>query len=373
VAFFAHALLMQSWQAHLPAMQTSMGISDAALGAALLGAPVGGLIGVLAWGRAVARLGSDRVMRLTLPGFALLALTLAVADNAVTLFAAVAVWGACGAGFELAMNAQAVTVEQAAGTPVMARLHGLWSCGGLTGSMVAAAAVAAGVHLAWQAAVLGALAFTAVGLGSRSLLPDATNPAAGQPSGSRRGGATVWALAGLAVSAMLVEGITADWSAVLLRNSFHASPGIAGLALSGFCAAMLLVRMASPALHTRVSTPLLLTTLAGTAAVVMSGALLIAAATAAIIGFTALGIGVGLVVPSAFSAAGASAGANCGAAVATISACGWVTFLAAPALVGSIADKIGLPHTLWILPVTAAAIAVASAVILPTAHSARKG
>ena len=97
------------------------------------------------------------------------------------LFVTLAVWGLFQGGLDVAMNTQGVTVEQAAGRPLMSRLHGMWSVGGLTGALIGAGAVSAGVGLSTQLAILAPLALVVV-----EILAAASSPTNGSPRPSRR-------------------------------------------------------------------------------------------------------------------------------------------------------------------------------------------
>jgi hypothetical protein len=76
--------------------------------------------------------------------------------------------------------------------------------------------------------------------------------------------------------------------------------------------------------------------------------------------FGCLGIGLGLIVPSVFSAAGRLPTLNAGATIAAVSACGWAGFVCGPPLIGGIASGTSLPVALGLLPVLTTFIVVAT-------------
>jgi MFS family permease len=78
----------------------------------------------------------------------------------------------------------------------------------------------------------------------------------------------------------------------------------------------------------------------------MAAGLLIGNPAVAITGFGLLGIGLGSIIPTLFSAAGNQPDLAPGAAVATVSAIGWAGFLCGPPLIGFIAGHSSLPW-LW--------------------------
>jgi len=69
-AFLAHAVLFSSWAAHIPHVKAELGLSDAALGTALFGAPLGSVAATLLCHWALPRWGSHRVVPITLAGYA---------------------------------------------------------------------------------------------------------------------------------------------------------------------------------------------------------------------------------------------------------------------------------------------------------------
>lgn len=102
--FFAHGLLFASWAAHIPLVKAHLGLSDAALGLALLGAPLGALAALAVAGRALARFGSRRVVRVCLLGYCVAGPLVGLAGSVPGLFAALAAWGAFQGGLDVSMN-----------------------------------------------------------------------------------------------------------------------------------------------------------------------------------------------------------------------------------------------------------------------------
>jgi len=310
--------------------------------------------------------GSKPAVPPALIGYGCAGVGIGLAGSAHELFAALALFGFFGGWYEAAMNTQAIVVERAAGRAIMAPLHGAWSVGGLAGSLLGAAMVSAGIDLTTQFSVLGPTAIAIVGVCSRFLIADSPARDRGASAAAARSRTILWpsgavlALTAVAVTAMLCEGITANWSALYLRTEVHASAGVAAAALTAFSAAMLAVRLGGTALHARITNRILVPTLSGAATVAMATGLVLHRPGPVLVGFAGVGVGVALVVPAAFSTAGSIQHVSPGAAVATISAGGWIAFLLAPPLVGSIAAHVGLSATLWILPLLTGLLTIGS-------------
>ncbi len=362
--FLVHALLFASWTAHIPQIESRLGLSDGALGTALLGAPIGSITAMTVSGWALSRLGSHRVVRIAIAGYAVSGIAVGMVGSTVELFLALALWGLFQGTLDVAMNTQAVTVERAVGTPIMSRLHGVWSIGGFLGALVGSGAVATGIGLSPQLALLGVPAILVLETLSRYLIPDGgAKPDGGEPlpplRRRLRPSAVVLALSGIAFASMLCEGAVADWSANYLHNELRAGAALSGLGYAAYALAMVTMRLSGTFLQGRFRNRVLLPILAVIAAAGMSVALLTRQPVTALIGFAAMGIGLALLVPSAFSAAGSASDArsNSGSAIATVSALGWLGFVSGPPLIGHLADLTGLGTALWVLPLLTLIIA----------------
>ena len=358
--FFVHGLVFASWTAHIPAVKSALRLSDARLGLALLGTPLGSVAAIVVVAPALGRFGSRRTVPVALLGYGIAGIAVGLSHSPLTLFAALALWGAFQGSLDVAMNTQGIAVETAVGRPIMSGLHAAWSIGSFAGAGIGALAVTAGVSLTAQLLVLGPLAAAgALGVPGR-LLADRPHPTPGRAVGPaqvlRHPAVVVLGL--IALAGMLCEGAAADWSAVYLRTSLGAGAGLAGSAYAVFAAAMVIVRLTGDRLLATVRARVLLPALAALATVGMALALVLAMPVAGLAGFAALGIGLGLVVPTAFSAAGRLPGIPTASALATVSAIGWVGFVGGPPLIGRLAGAVTLPGALTLVPVLTAAIAL---------------
>lgn len=160
---------------------------------------------------------------------------------------------------------------------------------------------------------------------------------------------------------MLCEGAAADWSANYLHNELGAGAAMAGLGYAAYALAMVAMRLSGTVLQRKFRNVTLLPMMAFVFAVGISVALIARQPAVGLIGFAAMGLGLALIVPSAFSAAGVVSQGNsrsdAGSAIATVAALGWFGYVSGPPLIGHLADLVGLGIALWLLPVLALAIA----------------
>ncbi|OBJ57134.1 MFS transporter [Mycobacterium sp. 1423905.2] len=350
--FLAHAVLFSSWAAHVPQVQAKLNLSNAQLGLALFGAPLGSVVASVVGHWALPRWGSHRLVPPLVAGYALAGPTVGLAASGTWLFAALALWGTFQGGLDVAMNTQAATVERQAGAPLMSRFHGMWSVGALLGALIGAAAVSAHVGLAAQLAVLGALILVTVVPLVRGLIPDQQEPTAAEPGRSRKRAwmtTTVAILGAVAFASFVAEGAAADWSATYLHNVVHRGNGVAGLGYAAFALTMVVTRFAGLRLQSRLPSRRLLPALALLAAVAMSAALATADPVLSVVGFAALGAGVALLVPTTFSAAYSATSVG-GSAIALVAATGWFGYVLGPPLIGQLAALVGLGGALLTIP-----------------------
>jgi MFS family permease len=365
--FVVHGLLFASWTAHIPDVKAHLGLTDGTLGFALLGAPVGSVLAMVAASWLLPRVGSRRVVQVALVGYCAAGPLVGLTGSLAALFAALFAWGAFQGTLDVAMNTQGIAVERTGRRVLMSGLHGSWSIGAFAGAGIGALAVAAGITLSLQLLVLGTIALLMAGLLTTRMLPAAAehpanaNAAAWNPDAGPRPRIKVsrWSggmvlLGAIAFASMLCEGAIADWGAVYLSGPLHASGVVPGLGYTAFSLAMVTVRLSGNRLLTRFRADRLLPALAAVATLGFAAALIIATAPAALVGFCCLGVGLASVVPAVFSAAGRIPGLPAGTAVATASACGWAGFVCGPPLIGRLASWASLPVALGLLPLLTA-------------------
>jgi hypothetical protein len=362
IVFLAHGVVFASWAAHIPQVKAHLGLTDATLGLALLGPPAGSVSAMVLAGFLLPRVGSRRLVQVALSGYCLAGCLVGLAPSVLWLFAALALWGAFQGALDVSMNTQAIAVEQSQARPLMFGFHGGWSIGAFVGAGIGVLAVALGVSLTMQLLVLGLVTLAGAWVLSPRLLPDRDRKDHRGDTGAVRGRAlagVVLALGAIAFASMLCEGAAADWSAVYLRGTLHRGASVSGLGYAFFALAIVIVRLSGRRLLDRTRARTLLPALAAVATVGFGAGLLAQMTIAALLGFAALGVGVALVVPAVFSAAGRIPGLHPGTAMATVSACGWAGFMVGPPLVGQLASPLSLPAALGLVPVLTAFIAVA--------------
>ncbi len=349
VAFLVSGAGFANWAARLPAVKDHVGVSTGELGIALLGPAIGALASMPLAGVLMVRYGSRVVTRAALVLFCLALPLPALAASLPALLGALVLFGIGGGALDVAMNGQAVAVEQRYGRPLLAGFHGIWSLGTLGGALVGGAAAAIGLAPAPHLALAAALLLAGGVAATRWLLPASADRA--ERSGPRlvRPTRALALLGAIAFCGLLCEGAAYDWSAVYLRDSLGASDGLAVSGYVAFTLTMTAGRLVGDAVRARIGSRLLLGAAAALASVGLAAGLALADPVAAVAGFALLGAGLSCLVPIVFSATGSVSGVHSGAAIAAISTVGYLGFIVGPPLIGGLGELVTLPAALGVV------------------------
>jgi MFS family permease len=264
-------------------------------------------------------------------------------------------------------------------------------------SSIGAAVLAAGVPPLAHFVGVAAVVLVAGLLVGPSLLPpsaDRAEPAAGRDGAAGRGAAIAagtapavdgqdrrragWLSLGLAVLGltgfvlMIAEGAALVWSGVYLHDSRGASLALASTAITAYTACQTAGRVAGDRLTMRYGAARVfrvggLVATAGLALAVLSPHPL-----GIVAGYAIAGIGGSALLPLTFSAAGHAGGTGPGAAafVARFSTFTYSGVLVGPAIIGWVAELIGLQWTLALLVPLIAVVTIVMANRLPRGRAA---
>jgi hypothetical protein len=318
------------------------------------------------------RIGSRRVTIAALLGGGAALFLASLAGGLGGVAAALFAFGAGFGALNVSANAQGLAVERLYGRSIFSSFHAAFSAGGLAGAGLGA--LAAGMGLGPRThfgAVALAIAAAGIAGGHRLLAPAADD--SGPTRTLVRPPRPLLVLGAAAFFTLLAEGAAADWSAVYLSQSLGATAGVAALGYTGFSLAMATSRSLGDGLNGRFG-PVALARGGGlVAAFGLTLALVIGSTPAALVGFAAMGAGLGVVVPVLFRAAGSTPGVSASAGVAAVSTVGWLGFLSGPPAIGFAADAVGLRTALGLVVVTTVALALLARSAGPRRRPAFRG
>lgn len=369
VLFFLSGLTGASWISRIPEVQVKLGLQNGALGLALLSATVGAVLAMPIAGMGIAHWGSQRVSRIAVLATCCALLLPALAATPAALVLGLFAFGAAGGSLGVAMNAQAVLVEQRSQRPIMASFHAAFSGGGLCGAGLGSLLAGMGARPSLHLASMSLLALTAVACVWRFLPQDEARPVEKSGFALRLPNRTLVALGLVSLCAMIGEGAVADWSGVYLRSELHATAGLAASGFTAFSFAMAGTRTIGDRLMARLG-PVRLLRVSG--AMTVLGLVLTLtshSAVGALLGFACIGAGFATVVPTVFSAAGRVPGLSAGYALATVTTLGYAGFLAGPPTIGFASEVFGLRGALSVLILTSALIAILARSVAPKSEA----
>ncbi|WP_433258917.1 MFS transporter [Streptosporangium sp. CA-135522] len=362
--FLLSGMAIGTWTARIPSIKQALELSDGRLSIGLLGIAAGAIAGMQAVGRLVDRHGSVKVMLPMAFAQSVVLILPAYMPNLVTLAISLFAFGVVHGTLDVAMNANAVEVEQAMGRPVMSSFHAVFSIGGFLGAAVggllAHASLTPATTFTVTAVVIAVLALCASRWAFTPVREPVQEAAAGTAAGRSRG---LMFLGVLGICCMIGEGAAADWSSVYLRDDLGSSAGFAAAAYAAFSIMMTAGRLAGDRLTARLGPVALVRGCGLLAASGFGLALLIGHPVAAVIGFGCFGAGLSCIVPQVFSAAGRRDPARAGQALARVASLSYVGFLSGPVLIGSVAELVGLPRALAIPVMLAAFVALTASAL----------
>ena len=334
--FTVFGVIMGSWAGRIPAMAERIHVSHAALSMVLLCGGLGAVLSYPISSRMMRSLGARTTMLAS--GMALLAVLVAIgaAPTVPLLMVAVLSLGITASTFDVAVNSAATRREKQTGKSELSKLHGLGCAGGLAGATLGS--VMAGLHIApvtHFVMLAGPLAL-ALYFGCSLLDADRASEAVEKKSFSLPRGPLLF-LGVLGFLGSMAEGSIADWSGVFLKEHFGASDGLAPLALSAF-SVMMLARLVGDKLKARYGARHLVTSGSMVGAAGLFFAVLSPNAYLALFGFAVAGMGMALVFPFVFSAAGAQGPA----ALAGVASMAYSGSLMGPPVIGAIAQGMGM-------------------------------
>lgn len=258
VQFFVNGALFASFVPRLPEIRDRVDVSVSTIGILLSLAGVSGLIGSALVSGAIGRFGTRGVM---LWGSACVSASLAVvglAQSPIVLVIGLVGMMTFDVLVDVAMNMQGSWLSSRRRTPVLNRLHGLWSLGTLVGGAVSSRMAAAGVSLTSHvvgAAIVLLLVLAYVGPGL--LRSDQEGHADVVDDAPKVGGRTLSKVVLLGFFAAGGFGVTLeltsiDWAAFRLSDDFGLSAGSAALGYVAVTAGMTLARFAGDSVVARI-------------------------------------------------------------------------------------------------------------------------
>ena len=355
VTFIINGFSAGSFVARIPDFKRILDVSNGTLGLSLLFVSAGVFLALKPAGRYSAKFGSQPVIFFSTIALALSYLLLGFLFSLTWFWITLFIFGFVLATQDVSMNAHAVVVEQRAGRRLMSVFHAMFSVGTLFGGILGGVFSQLEITPLSQALLL-ALAYIVAALLVRPLLLPASADTHHFGDEKRAKHPFIFVILGLfGLFAALSEGAAGDWGGVLARETFGATPFISTLPYIVFCTAMIIGRLSGDYLAHRFGASKVIAAGGVIAGTGLSAGLLIGGIPAIMVAWFLLGIGLSVVIPLMFSAAGTIALTKYSGviapseAVAKVSGVSYFGFVIGPPLIGFIADAFELRWTLMLL------------------------
>lgn len=248
--FFFLGITGMAWIPRIPEIKTSLGLSDGQFGLLLLASTLGAVPGAQLSGRLVHMYSSRLVVQISGVTLPLGVTIMGLADSVVVLGIGLFICGFSVAIMDVALNGQAVAIEEHTKGRWMSSFHGLWSVGAffaaLLGGLVANA-VSPQINLI----AISAIAFLAYFWVNYNLLPphlDGHLGDEGEELESKvplvgKEAMILWGLGFGLMCALIPEGGSYDWSGILLQDHMGIGKGLNAAAATVFSLAMIASRL----------------------------------------------------------------------------------------------------------------------------------
>ncbi|MFL6100797.1 MAG: MFS transporter [Actinomycetales bacterium] len=365
---------------HLPAFKDRYDVGDGVVTAVIFGVALLAGAGTALADRVSRSHGSGTALRLSLATIGVAVLVIGLSPTLLPFVVGFAVYGIGVGGVDASMNMQAVALQHRYGRSILTSFHAAWSAGGILGALYTSGTeklelslplvltVAAAAILVVSGSIGERVAASTSGIVNES---DGENggPAWRDPLASP--GTAPWRpilLLGLAVVCFYVaDSGTSSWSSDFLHEVLGASKSVAPLAFAGYTGSSLVSRLVGDHAVRRFGGPAIVRVggvlgAAGLLLVVVAQQPLLA-----ITGFAVLGLGIGVIAPLSFAAAGELSPGNADTVVAQVNVFNYVGFIAGGVVVGLFGSA-GVLRGGFVVPLVLTLVIVALAPVFHPGH-----
>lgn len=327
----------------------------------LLALPAGLMLSLPISGFLITRVGSRKMVLVALFAYSVFLICLGLATNIVQLCAALFLFGLSGNMVNIAVNTQALAVEEMYKRPIMASFHGLWSLAGFTGAAVGSLMIARNIVPVFHFLLITSIvAVTLLIAGRFTIKTD------GEASGDKAfvlPDRSLLHLGLISFCGMICEGAMFDWSGIYFQKVVRPDKEWLGAGYTAVMFTMASGRFIADRFAHRYG---LKTTLQTSGALIAAGLLTTVAfprLIPSILGFLLVGFGISSIVPLVYSAAGKSKTMSTGVALAAVSTIGFFGFLLGPPMIGLIAGWTSLRGSFLVVACMGISVSVLSSFI----------
>ena len=346
-AFFINGFIYASWSARLPRIQEMFQADDGIISLVLLTMSLGAVVAMPFAGWVIIKNGSRRITIVALILYTAIVTLIPLMPNLYLLGALYFSMGVVTGMLDVAINAQAVMIEQLYKRPIMTSFHAFFSLGMMLGAWSCSFFIWQHIDLLQHFFIIAATALLTTFWIGRNLIHDKPDPTAHADGPLfRLPNAALIGIGVIAFCCMLGEGAMTEWSANYMKNIVMAPEALAPIALSAFAIAMALGRTFGDAVRARLGDKKLIVWGGLLSTTGLTLALALPHTYTTITGFLLVGLGLSTIVPIAYSIAGNTRNLPSGVGLAMVTTVGYSGFFFGPPIIGFLADSSSLRYSL---------------------------
>lgn len=374
--FLCAGFAIAAWAPMIPYVQQRFDLDEQGLGLMLLCVAGGGLAFMPLSSYLTTRLGCKKVLYATIAILSLCLGAIPLINNIYVMALLLIIFGGASVAADVVSNINAALLEKILDKPIMSGLHGMYSVGGFLG----ASAVTAVLGFTKDSMYGGIFAAIALAIMLLTLCPHLLGLEDNKlaKNDESRDGKThrgfyihhmVLIIGILCFIMFLTEGAILDWSSVYLHQMRNVALENAGYGYAAFAIAMTLFRLSGDKIVSSL----------GRRFTIVSGSLCVFAGFATTVimpsvigvmtGFFLIGVGASNIVPQLISYIAKRKEMPMHISITYVNALGYIGILSGPALIGFIAQRIGLEMTFLCLGINVLILGLVSFVILRTDKS----
>ncbi|SHK66298.1 Fucose permease [Reichenbachiella agariperforans] len=339
IFFLIHGINLASWASRIPDIKAAMDINDAQMGTLLLVMPISSLLGLAASSWILRSFDNKVPLIVAMIAQSIALACIGISSNLIALGSSLFFMALAFRVGGIAMNTQAVILQKSYAKPINGSFHAMWSFGGILAvgltSLMIALDVPMHTHLIWTSVCIGIFAIVCY-----PWLPSGDRATEGSKIKMGKPDKPLFLLGVLILLASFCEGGMFDWSGVYFKDIVNVEVYTAGYFTFMIC--MTIARLLLDKLIAHIDNKKIYI---GSSLLIVGGillAVLLPNLIPAMIGFSVVGMGTAVVIPTTFLMAGDSKKYSAGMAISIISSYSVVGMLFGPPLIGFISEAFGL-------------------------------